>query len=45
MIPHYCYHFSSIGFQLLVRTIHVRVNSGTFLSYNCIDKSMYFYQY
>ncbi len=23
MIPHYCYHFSSFGFQLLVRTTQV----------------------
>jgi hypothetical protein len=22
-----------------------RVNPGTFLSYNCIDKSLYFYQF
>jgi anti-anti-sigma regulatory factor len=28
MIPHYCYHFSSFGFQLLVRTTQVASTSG-----------------
>ena len=28
MIPHYCYHFSSFGFQLLVRTTQVASTGG-----------------
>ena len=30
MIPHYCYHFSSFGFQLLVRTTQVASTGGYF---------------
>jgi hypothetical protein len=33
MIPHYCYHFSSFGFQLLVRTTQV-ASTGKLAGYS-----------
>ena len=39
MIPHYCYHFSSFGFQLLVQTTQVASTGRSRVAFSCCNSA------